>query len=86
MPDSLHISIAACHMLASSTGLCLPLRYGDDGYGGGYGGGFEDYGAGGYGAAAAIGGGAGMAMVPMMLPNGQVGRPVAYPGRVRMSF
>ncbi|CAK0783223.1 hypothetical protein CVIRNUC_006422 [Coccomyxa viridis] len=51
---------------------------GGDAYmGGGHGGGYEEYGGGydggydGYGAAAGAAGG--MAMVPMMLPNGQVG-------------
>ena len=46
----------------------------DEGYGEdyGYGGGYDDY-SGGYGTGAFSGGGAaGMAMVPMMLPNGQV--------------
>ena len=53
---------------------------GGDAYmGGGYGGGYEEYGGGydggydGYGAAAGAAGG--MAMVPMMLPNGQVNNP-----------
>ncbi|KAK9905524.1 hypothetical protein WJX75_001554 [Coccomyxa subellipsoidea] len=46
--------------------------YGGDAYGGYEGGGYDEgYGAGGYGAMA--GGGAMPAMVPMMLPNGQIG-------------
>ena len=57
---------------------------GGDAYmGGGYGGGYEEYGGGydggydGYGAAAGAAGG--MAMVPMMLPNGQVGCAITSP-------
>ena len=56
---------------------------GGDAYmGGGHGGGYEEYGGGydggydGYGAAAGAAGG--MAMVPMMLPNGQVGCPISF--------
>ena len=46
--------------------------YGQDAYTG-YGGGYEDYSGGGYdGYGGAAAGAAGMAMVPMMLPNGQV--------------
>jgi len=46
--------------------------YGQDAYSG-YGGGYEDYSGGGYdGYGGAAAGAAGMAMVPMMLPNGQV--------------
>lgn len=41
--------------------------------GGGYGGSYDDYGGGGYDAYGGAVGAAGMAMVPMMLPNGQVG-------------
>ena len=45
--------------------------YGQDAYGG-YGGGYEDYSGGGYDGFGGVAGTAGMAMVPMMLPNGQV--------------
>ena len=45
--------------------------YGQDSYGG-YGGGYEDYSGGGYESYGGVAGAAGMAMVPMMLPNGQV--------------
>ena len=62
-------------------------RYGDDGYGGyGGGGGYDAGGA--YGVAAI--GGAGMAMVPMVLPNGQArpaaphAHPIDYPRATRL--
>ncbi|CAL5220907.1 g3002 [Coccomyxa viridis] len=47
--------------------------YGQDAYMG-YGGGYEDYNGGGYDSSyGGVAGASGMAMVPMMLPNGQVG-------------
>ena len=45
----------------------------------GYGGGYEDYSGGGYDSSyGGVAGASGMAMVPMMLPNGQV-RPFTAP-------